>query len=216
VCNKKISYYKSQAPNKKYCSIQCRSNTSSKIKEKKCLNCKIIFAPKNHIQKYCGSIKNKIGCSFMLMPFLKKISRKNENKEKRQLRWKKYYKKIIKKRGYKNCVCGKTIENLNWKITFCKNCLKEKQQIQEEKRRIRLGNRRLKLRFLLLEKYNFTCQYCGRKSPECILEIDHRFPKSKLKIKINSVDNYTIACKECNLGKGDYILSEFIKTKKEF
>jgi len=25
----------------------------------------------------------------------------------------------------------------------------------------------------------FTCQYCGRKAPEVVLEVDHVFPQSK-------------------------------------
>ena len=68
-------------------------------------------------------------------------------------------------------------------------------------------HRRLKLRFQIFQRDNFTCQYCGRKVPEIILEIDHKYPESKggeEKIK-----NYVTSCRECNLGKGDCILDEF-------
>ena len=63
---------------------------------------------------------------------------------------------------------------------------------------------KIKLRFELLKKYNFTCQYCGRKAPEVILQIDHKNPKSKGG-KLTE-DNLTVACSECNLGKSDILL----------
>ena len=67
--------------------------------------------------------------------------------------------------------------------------------------------RRLKLRFSILKEYNFTCQYCGRKAPEVKLEIDHKYPKSKG--GLDKKENYTVACRDCNIGKGDCILNEF-------
>lgn len=66
------------------------------------------------------------------------------------------------------------------------------------------SKRRLRLRFLIFERDNFTCQYCGRKAPEVILQIDHIFPKSKGGESLS--ENYKTACKDCNVGKGDYIL----------
>lgn len=68
--------------------------------------------------------------------------------------------------------------------------------------------RRLRLRFQIFQRDNFTCQYCGRKPPEAILEIDHRFPRSKG--GKNNIKNYITSCRECNLGKGDIILKEFL------
>jgi len=75
------------------------------------------------------------------------------------------------------------------------------------KKRERLGMKRLKLRFRIFQRDNFTCQYCGRKPPEVELQIDHIYPRSK-KGKSNP-DNYITACKDCNLGKSDIILNEF-------
>jgi 5-methylcytosine-specific restriction endonuclease McrA len=77
-----------------------------------------------------------------------------------------------------------------------------------EKARLRNKARRLKIRFLILKKYDFTCQYCGRKAPQVILQIDHVIPKSRG--GKNSTDNYKIACKDCNIGKGDVLLEEFL------
>ena len=56
-----------------------------------------------------------------------------------------------------------------------------------------------KVRFEVLKRDNFTCQYCGRKSPEVELEVDHIEPYSKT--KDNSLENLITACKDCNRGK---------------
>ena len=56
-----------------------------------------------------------------------------------------------------------------------------------------------RLRFKVLQRDNFTCQYCGRKAPEVVLEVDHIEPYSKT--KNNDIDNLITSCKECNRGK---------------
>ena len=76
-----------------------------------------------------------------------------------------------------------------------------------EARRKKNKQRRLKLRFQVLQRDNFTCQYCGRRPPECILEVDHKYPKAKG--GLDKIENYITSCRECNLGKGDVILKEF-------
>ena len=75
--------------------------------------------------------------------------------------------------------------------------------------RQRTKARRLRLRFEIFKRDKFICQYCGRKVPDIILEIDHIMPKSKG--GLNEINNYKTACKECNKGKGDKILEEFNK-----
>jgi len=69
---------------------------------------------------------------------------------------------------------------------------------------IRKFKKPLRLRFEILKKYKFTCQYCGRKAPEVPLQIDHLFPKSKG--GINRRSNFIVACIDCNIGKGDVLL----------
>lgn len=76
-------------------------------------------------------------------------------------------------------------------------------------RRQKTKQKRLKLRFQIFTRDNFTCQYCGRKSPKVILEIDHKYPKSKG--GKDNIDNYITACGDCNRGKGDSILTEFLQ-----
>ncbi len=86
---------------------------------------------------------------------------------------------------------------------------KVKQRRYYEKTRNARKSKRLKLRFAILRRYGFTCQYCGRKSPDVELQIDHIFPKSKG--GLDNIENYTVACMACNYGKNDCILNEFIK-----
>jgi hypothetical protein len=59
-------------------------------------------------------------------------------------------------------------------------------------------------RFKILKKYNFTCVYCGRKSPDVELQVDHIIPKSLGGLDDES--NLTCSCWECNLGKSNKLL----------
>lgn len=68
------------------------------------------------------------------------------------------------------------------------------------------------LRFEVLKRDLFTCQYCGAKAPEVILEIDHVVPVSKG--GDNAIENLVAACKECNRGKRDKKLSELSEVEK--
>lgn len=58
-----------------------------------------------------------------------------------------------------------------------------------------------KQRFDVLNRDLFTCQYCGKRPPEAILEVDHIKPVSKG--GDNSISNLITACKDCNVGKYD-------------
>lgn len=57
-----------------------------------------------------------------------------------------------------------------------------------------------KLRFDVFKRDRFTCQYCGRKPPEVVLEADHVFPKSKG--GKDEIINLVTSCFDCNRGKG--------------
>lgn len=56
------------------------------------------------------------------------------------------------------------------------------------------------LRFDILRRDKFTCQYCGRKAPDVALHVDHRTPEALGGQTI--ADNLVTACAQCNLGKG--------------
>jgi hypothetical protein len=58
------------------------------------------------------------------------------------------------------------------------------------------------LRFQVLTRDNFTCQYCGaspRKNSTTILHVDHIVPLSKG--GTTTIDNLITSCELCNLGK---------------
>jgi len=57
-----------------------------------------------------------------------------------------------------------------------------------------------KLRYEVLRRDGFTCQYCGRKPPEVELEVDHIDPVSAG--GPDEVSNLITSCKDCNRGKG--------------
>lgn len=70
-----------------------------------------------------------------------------------------------------------------------------------------------KLRFEVFKRDSFTCQYCGQKAPDVILEIDHIRPVAK---EGNSdILNLITACKACNAGKSDRELSDNSVVEKQ-
>jgi len=56
-----------------------------------------------------------------------------------------------------------------------------------------------KLRWQILERDNFTCQYCGRTAPDVMLEVDHKI--SLADGGDNSPENLIASCTACNRGK---------------
>lgn len=62
------------------------------------------------------------------------------------------------------------------------------------------------IRFEVLKRDSFACQYCGRKAPDVLLEVDHIQPVSKG--GTNDLLNLITACADCNEGKSDRVLSD--------
>lgn len=105
-------------------------------------------------------------------------------------------------------------------ISYCRTCKKTFKINQRDKRGRSLCDkckidkppwieRWLSLRFKTFQRDNFTCRYCGRSPLEdknIILHCDHIVPRSKN--GAFELDNLITACLECNLGKGDILLSE--------
>ncbi len=56
-----------------------------------------------------------------------------------------------------------------------------------------------KVRFEVFKRDLFTCQYCGRKSPDVVLNVDHIEPVSKG--GTNELLNLVTSCFDCNQGK---------------
>lgn len=66
------------------------------------------------------------------------------------------------------------------------------------------GSLKKGVRFEIFKRDSFTCQYCGRKAPEVILELDHVNPRSNQ--GSNNPENYMTSCIDCNRGKGSKLL----------
>jgi 5-methylcytosine-specific restriction endonuclease McrA len=59
-------------------------------------------------------------------------------------------------------------------------------------------------RFKVLERDNFTCRYCGGKSPDVVLDVDHIVPVRDG--GTDDLDNLVSACVDCNTGKSGHPL----------
>ncbi len=55
------------------------------------------------------------------------------------------------------------------------------------------------LRWLILNRDKFTCQYCGSRAPDVILHIDHKVAKASG--GTDNPENLITACSACNIGK---------------
>lgn len=63
-----------------------------------------------------------------------------------------------------------------------------------------------KTRFEVFKRDAFTCQYCGKKAPEIVLQCDHIVPVASG--GGNDLLNLVTSCIECNAGKGARELSD--------
>lgn len=70
-----------------------------------------------------------------------------------------------------------------------------------------------KTRFEVFKRDKFTCQYCGRMSPDVILEVDHIKPVAEG--GTNKMMNLITSCRDCNRGKGKVKLSDDAELKKQ-
>ena len=62
-----------------------------------------------------------------------------------------------------------------------------------------------KIRFEVLKRDNFTCQYCGAHGEGVVLEVDHIIPISKG--GTSDMGNLITACFDCNRGKGSDLVT---------
>lgn len=113
--------------------------------------------------------------------------------------------------------CWETFEPHKSTQKYCnEECQKKASNLRDKKRRIKniikgTGGAYLRLRFKILNRDNFTCQYCGRTVEDGIkLEIDHIHPESKG--GKTTIDNLIVSCNLCNIGKFDVLLS--LKSKE--
>jgi 5-methylcytosine-specific restriction endonuclease McrA len=64
------------------------------------------------------------------------------------------------------------------------------------------------LRFEILKRDGFRCQYCGAAAPHALLEVDHVVPVSAG--GTNDPVNLRTCCSRCNRGKGPRQLTELV------
>ena len=70
-----------------------------------------------------------------------------------------------------------------------------------------------KTRFEVFKRDKFTCQYCGRKAPDVILEVDHIKPVADG--GGNDIMNLITSCFDCNRGKGKRKLDDKTVVQKQ-
>jgi HNH endonuclease len=70
-----------------------------------------------------------------------------------------------------------------------------------------------KLRFEVFKRDSFTCQYCGRKAPDVILQCDHIKPVAEG--GASDILNLLTSCVDCNSGKGARTLAEHATLTKQ-
>ena len=70
-----------------------------------------------------------------------------------------------------------------------------------------------KLRFEVFKRDKFTCQYCGEKAPEVVLNVDHINPVAKG--GTNEILNLITSCFSCNSGKSNRTLSDSSVVEKQ-
>lgn len=70
-----------------------------------------------------------------------------------------------------------------------------------------------KTRFEVFKRDKFKCQYCGRMSPDVILEVDHIKPVAEG--GTNDLLNLITSCRDCNRGKGKTRISDESELKKQ-
>jgi hypothetical protein len=70
-----------------------------------------------------------------------------------------------------------------------------------------------RVRFEVFKRDSFTCQYCGQKAPDVILQVDHIEPRSL--DGSDDIINLVTSCDSCNLGKSNIRLSDETAINKQ-
>ena len=68
------------------------------------------------------------------------------------------------------------------------------------------------LRFMILKRDAFTCQYCGQYAPNVVLHVDHKVPLCEG--GTNDEANLITSCAACNRGKEGLRLSQITRDAK--
>lgn len=159
--------------------------------------CRIKYYSKLHI-KNTKIRKYEIMCKYCKNIFITdQPNRKYCNNDCLKNYYKENSKKTKTKTVYDKCVvCNEEfLKTAKYHICCSENC-KEKHRI----RNLSVG------RFVIFNRDNFTCIYCGRNSIEdnIKLHVDHIIPISKG--GKNTADNLVTSCEDCNLEKHNTVI----------
>lgn len=128
---------------------------------------------------------------------------------------KKMRKRIMPQKHIYYCsICGEPIpEYRGNRVRYCSDsCSVEAAKRNDRAKAYVDKTPYLKMRFKILVRDEFTCQYCGRGVKDKIkLEVDHIKPFSKG--GTNTINNLITSCLECNNGKKDILLSQRLERK---
>lgn len=152
--------------------------------ERKCEECGNKFIPFNKKQIYCNKL-----CSYNAL--LKKLHKK--------------YKRKIPQIEKICIICNNKFKTNRKRQLVCGTECRRKYIKQQSKKYITpIGP--WALRFKILTRDNFTCQYCGKnpKEDNIKLMVDHIIPRSKG--GSDKEDNLKTSCNYCNLGKADSLI----------
>ncbi len=149
-------------------------------KEAVCENCGKLYGQRRSNQKYCTPECRKEGAPFY------------QNREEKE----------------KTCaLCGEYYLTFKKHQKYCSpECTQKVRRAYLEKYRQQKPSNFLRMRFQVLQRDKFRCQYCGRGAKDGVtLVIDHIAPRSKA--GTDSLINFVTACEDCNGGKSDVLLT---------
>ena len=205
----------------KFCSRKCYGlHTRAFYPKKTCLYCGKEYTSQNG--KYCSSKcwnlsqRKTYICEYCNKQFYHKSSKKSKRFCSHECARLASIKSELLVMCYQ---CGKTFRVSGYRLkrnkhVYCSvECQREYQSknAKSSKKKYKLNP---KLRWQVLKRDNFTCQYCGAKSIDGVpLHIDHKVARSMGGRDV--IDNLITACEECNVGKSNTI-DEFKQVPMEF
>lgn len=158
-----------------------------KFPSKSCAKCNSEFTPTNGKQKYCGSWREKTGCSYLISRARSKLWGSLPTAREYAARYYQKYKPIIHERrrdSYQNTLPSRVA---SWTR-------------RHARKRNAQGSYTLTQWEELKALYNYRCAYCLIPESLSRLTVDHKIPLSAG--GTNFIDNIQPLCQPCNSSKG--------------
>ena len=192
-CGEKINEKRMRYCSKCVSDLRIKRVLKKKV-NKNCQHCNIEMNPQDIKQKFCSP--------YCRQQFYYKNKKKSYYKDKNIQKNCQHCKKLFILKTPNNLFCSKECSKIHNHNKYRKLSLKFIEGDYED------PTPYLKLRFEILKRDNFMCQYCGRspRKNKCRLQIDHIIPKAKG--GGDDINNLITSCEECNQGKKDILLEE--------